>query len=294
MDAYTLAAALERGISVRSTWDSPSVKEFPASGRTVQNPVRDTVDAPCQPRCTLAEAVAAPLNVPYFAVTERVGAAAVIDKARAAGIDTMWLPGTGDAAPRRFDVAGSSGVALSPEPFDTEVGLGSYPVTVLDQANAMATFAAGGRRAGAHFVRRVSKDFAVVYTENTAPVGTALAKPLVDDLTWALSQGPVGTLPGGRVSAAIAGTVRLRTSAVENAHAWVVGYTPNLAAAVWIGNEETEFPLRDALGGRVSGPGLPADIYRGVMAGVADRLGLPRVDFATPTFTGNASAGDAR
>jgi hypothetical protein len=27
---------------------------------------------------------------------------------------------------------------------------------------------------------------------------------------------------------------------------------------------------------------------------VADRLGLPRVDFATPTFTGNASAGDAR
>jgi membrane peptidoglycan carboxypeptidase len=38
MDAFTLAAALERGISVRSTWDSPSVKEFPASGRTVQNP----------------------------------------------------------------------------------------------------------------------------------------------------------------------------------------------------------------------------------------------------------------
>jgi membrane peptidoglycan carboxypeptidase len=75
---------------------------------------------------------------------------------------------------------------------------------------------------------------------------------------------------------------------VENAHAWVVGYTPNLAMAVWIGNEETEFPLRDALGGRVSGPGLPAEIYRAVMAGVADRLALPRVDFATPTFTGTS------
>ena len=49
MNVYTLAAALDQGISVRSRWDAPSVKAFPASGRPVQNPVRDTVDAPCQP-----------------------------------------------------------------------------------------------------------------------------------------------------------------------------------------------------------------------------------------------------
>jgi membrane peptidoglycan carboxypeptidase len=92
----------------------------------------------------------------------------------------------------------------------------------------------------------------------------------------------------------VAGFSRLRTSAVDNAHAWFVGYTPNLAAAVWIGNEETEFPLRDKLGNRVAANGLPADIFRAFMGGASERMGLPSVGFATPTFTGNANAGDAR
>ena len=51
------------------------------------------------------------------------------------------------------------------------------------------------------------------------------------------------------------------------------GYTPNLAMAVWLGNEEVEFPLKDKLGGRVSGTGLPAEIYRAVMGGVSKRAG---------------------
>ena len=57
---------------------------------------------------------------------------------------------------------------------------------------------------------------------------------------------------------------------------------------------ETEFPLRDKLGARVTATGLPASIYKAFMATASERLGLPRVEFATPTFTGNAAAGDAR
>lgn len=294
MNVYSLAAGLDERISVRSRWDSPSVKAFPASDRPENNPVRDTVDAPCQPACSLADAATGSLSVPYFALTEKIGAARVIDMARQAGIDAMYVPQRGDTPQQRYDLTGTTGSALTPEPFGTDVALGDYPVTVLDQANAMATFAAGGRRSTAHFVVRVSKDFSTVYTEQATNGSPILDRAAVDDLTWALSQNPAGALPGGRPSVGVAGFSRLRASAVDNAHVWFTGYTANLAAAVWIGNEEIEFPLRDKLGNRVTGMGLPAEIYRTFMAGAADRLGLPRVDFATPTFTGNANAGDAR
>lgn len=294
MNVYTLAAALDQGISVRSRWDSPSVKEFPTSDRTVVNPVRDTVDAPCQPACSLADAATGSLSIPYFALTEKIGAARVIDLAARAGIGAMYVPQRGDIPAQRYDLTSATASSLTPEPFTNDVALGDFPVTVLDQADAMATFAAGGRYSRSHFVIRVSKDFSTIYSERTASGAPILARAAVDDLTWALSQNPAGALPGGRPSASVAGFSRLRTSAVDNAHTWFIGYTGNLATAVWIGNEEIEFPLRDKLGNRISGTGLPAEIYRTFVAGASERLGLPTVDFATPTFTGNANAGDAR
>jgi membrane peptidoglycan carboxypeptidase len=294
MNVFTMAAALEKGISVRSRWDAPSVKAFPDSDRPAEDPIRDTVDAPCQPTCTLAEAATGSLSVPSFALTERIGAAAVIDMAKRAGIDSMYVPQQGETPAERYDLAGTSASRLTPRPFGNEVALGDYPVTVLDQANAMATFAAGGKRSTVHFVRSVSKDFSQLLTESIGGGEPVLSRAELDDLNWALSQNPAGALPGGRAAVGVAGFSRLRTSAVDNAHAWFVGYTPNLAAAVWIGNEETEFPLRDKLGNRVAANGLPADIFRAFMGGAAERLGLPSVGFATPTFTGNANAGDAR
>ena len=35
------------------------------------------------------------------------------------------------------------------------LGIGQYPITVMDHANGMATMAAGGLRAKAHFVQKV-------------------------------------------------------------------------------------------------------------------------------------------
>ena len=46
--------------------------------------------------------------------------------------------------------------------------------------------------------------------------------------------------------------------------------------AVWIGNEEIEFPLKDEQGARVVGSGLPAEIYRTFMSGVDAVLGSGR------------------
>ena len=63
--------------------------------------------------------------------------------------------------------------------------------------------------------------------------------------------------------------------------AWFVGYTAHLAAGVWVGNDGGE-PMN-----RVTGGGLPATLWRAVMAAAHERLlpaALPGVDqFSQPS-----------
>ncbi len=293
MDVYTLAAALDSGIAVTSKWDSPPTKAYPRSGRPASNPVRDYLGAPCQPTCTLAQAATASLNVPFFALTERLTPAKVIDMARAAGVDSMWVPDSPGTARQRYDLRAHTGAQVTPRPFGPEVGLGADPVTVVDQANAMATFAAGGLRADVHFVRSVTRDGLPVYRE-TIGARRVLSRAAASDLSWALGNDPAGALADGHASATKTGVWALRDSPVETSHAWMVGYTGNLAMAVWIGNRETELPLKDSNAARVTGAGLPAQIYRTFMQEASQRMGLPAVRFAAPAFGGDAGAGNAR
>src|SRR5262249_52946841 len=97
----------------------------------------------------------------------------------------------------------------------------------------------------------------------------------------------------GRPSAGLAGVARLRTSSVEVAHAWLVGFTGNLAMAVWVGNVDEELPLKDQTGARVTGDTLPAQIFRDVMTAGSTALKLDRVAFAQAPLRGDAGAGDA-
>ncbi|HEY7224860.1 MAG TPA: transglycosylase domain-containing protein [Micromonosporaceae bacterium] len=290
MTVYTLAAALEAGISARSRWQSPTIKPFPKSGHTATDPVRDVNTAPCQPVCTLTQAATVPLSIPFYSVVDRIGAGAVIDAAKAAGIGAMWTPGE---APVRYDLTTQAGAALSPEPFNEDVALGSYPVTVLDQASAMATLAAGGLRAPTHFVSRVVKDYVVYQQESTRTV-PALDPRVVADVTAVLAQhDSAGLAPDGPVSASISGTALLPDSARDTVHAWHVGFTPALAVAVWVGNQEVELPLRDAAGNRITGDTLPADVFRAVVTGATGLLDPPAAQFPPPANLGDPNAGDA-
>jgi membrane peptidoglycan carboxypeptidase len=293
-EVFQLAAALDHDISVQSVWYAPESKQLPGLGRELL----DVPGAPCQPRCSLVQAAAGGLTVPFYSLTQKVGPAAVVDQARAAGIDAMWTPATATGPARRYDLRTGSGRTLSPAPFGDGVGIGEYPVTVEDQANAMATLAADGTRARAHFVRTVTKNDTTTSPTTTVAgehldAQTALPGATVADLTYALTQSPAGKLPDGRPSASQAGVARLRTSAVEVAHAWLVGYTGNLAMAVWVGNVDEELPLKDKTGARVTGDTLPAQIYREVMAAASTELNLDRVTFPTAPLHGDAGAGDA-
>jgi membrane peptidoglycan carboxypeptidase len=205
----------------------------------------------------------------------------------------MWIPDSPTTTRQRYDLVSRTGSQLTPAPFGPDVALGEYPVTVEDQANAMATLADGGLRATAHFVISARRNGRTVYTEPTKPPVRALSAAAVADVTWVMSQEPAGQLAGGRPSATKVGTLGLRDSPVETAHAWTIGFTGNLAMAVWVGNVEVELPLHDSNGAVVTGSGLPAQIYQTFMNSTATALDLPVVNFPAPTFEGDASAGNA-
>jgi len=263
---YTLAEALRQGISLSSVWDSPDVKEFPNSGRTYQSPtgpVRNAASAACQPACTLWEATVASLNVPFFELTERLGPDRVIDMARRAGIAALW---TDDG--QRVDLEPETDVSM----FTTEVGIGQFGVTVLDHAGGMATFAAGGQRAPVHFVREVTRDGVRVYAEQLTRAGIGLTTEQVDELTWVLSQVPSAQLDNGWDAAGKTGTWQAGTT-TRNAHAWMVGYTGALAAAVWLGTIDGS-PLVTRDGEDVFGSTHAAAIWRQFMTQALAEAGL--------------------
>jgi membrane peptidoglycan carboxypeptidase len=300
---YDLAEALREHVSLFSQWDSPPTKEFPASGRTrltVAGPVRNSSTAPCQPKCMLWQAAVASLNVPFFDLTEQLGAGNVIDMARRAGIDSMWSDLGGRPTPERIDLRGKAGKDLVARSvagskvgnpngkFTTEVGIGQYGVTVLDHANGMATFAAGGKRAQAHFVREVTRDGVRVYAEQLLETDLGLSKEQVRELTWTLSQVAAAKLDNGWDSAGKTGTWQAGRSRTANAHTWMVGYTPAIATAVWLGTADgTALVTKDG-SHSVFGSNYAGAIWRQFMAEVIVAMAFDPATshFQPPQFPG--------
>ncbi len=285
---YDVAAALKEGISLKSYWDANRVKAFPRSGRTADRPVRENATADCQPTCTLLQAARAGLTVPLFGLTEQVGVPTVLDMARAAGVRDMWARSA--SGTRRVDVRAAPDQAVLAQ-FGTEVGIGQYPVTVIDQAGAMATFAAGGVRAQTHFVKEVTRAGATVYAEKppTGAIERVLSAAAVADLSHTFQR----RLADGQDAAVVKGTWQYANSATDVAHAWTIGYTRRLAVAVWTGNQAQERPLRLADGRRMTADTIAGPIFRDFTVRASKALGLAHEPFDPPAFLGDASAGNA-
>jgi membrane peptidoglycan carboxypeptidase len=277
---YTLGAALKAGISIDSYWLGPKVREFPKSGRTLKSPagpIRNSGGS-CEQGCQLWYGLEQSMNTVFFAVGERVGAAKVIEFAKAAGIRSMWAAVKGEPAPKRIDLAAiKSGSEVSPTYFNTEVSIGQYGVTVMDHANGAATLAARGMAATEHFVQSVSKGTQLIYGESVNPKQIdGYTQQMADDEAWAMQQviasgtAKSEALAGGRPAAGKTGTWQLGNT-TDNAHAWFVGFTASdakqkgLAAAVWVGNKGNEQKIVDKNGKAVAGAGLPGLIWKKFM-----------------------------
>jgi membrane peptidoglycan carboxypeptidase len=286
---YTLAAALAANYSLRSYWEW-NPHDMP--GRTGANRIRNAstcgdLAAGDPTPCTLLQSTISSLNVPFYGVTYSVGPANVLEMARNAGVDTMWTD-----ARERVDLRSIQDMhTVVPSKFDTVLGIGQYPITVTDHANGLATIAAGGLRAQAHFVMKVMKGDKILYGERLP----AANQPRIfnqqnsNDLTYALSQVGSSKVSIGWDTAGKTGTWEFSQASSENAHAWMVGFSKKIAAAVWVGNKAEEHALRDKNKAKIYGAGVPADVWRKFMTNATKAMNEPKVNthFNGPSFAGD-------
>src|SRR5690606_26625627 len=76
---------------------------------------------------------------------------------------------------------------------------------------------------------------------------------------------------------------------------WMVGFTKKLTAAVWVGNEKDEGPVRLKDGSKLFGANLPATIWRQFMAEATQKMGLKNdasARFSGPAWTGDVTRGN--
>ena len=282
--AYVLATALENDISIKSYWDGSSPQTFPDRGSPVSNSENNNK---CK-RCTLERATVMSLNTAYYALTYKLGKDKVIDLAHKAGIRVLDSP-NGNGTYDHIDLSQPD----SAKHFSTEVGIGQFPVSVLDNANGFATFAAEGTAAKAHFVDEVTRgdeEIAKIQPETTEAFSKESAADADKVLRQVVTAGG-NDLAGGRPAAAKTGTWQY-SKTQDNAHAWMCGYTPQLAAAVWMGSKGKEGPIKTKEGMSIYGSGLPGKIWKTFMDKALE--GKPTKQFPPPSYLGDENAGNAK
>ncbi|HUT76465.1 MAG TPA: PBP1A family penicillin-binding protein [Polyangia bacterium] len=198
---------------------------------------------------TLRQALARSLNLPAVKLIRDVGPERVVELAHALGIESP----------------------LDPVP---ALGLGASALSPLELASALSTLAAGGMRHPSRVVTRVvnprghevplmGQRPTRVVTEEEAHLVTSLLGSVISSGTGR------DAAKLGRPAAGKTGTSN------EMRDAWFVGYTPDVATAVWVGYSDFKPLGRKEFGGRAALP-----IWLDFMK--AAHAGRPVRDFERP------------
>jgi penicillin-binding protein 1A len=158
---------------------------------------------------------------------------------------------------------------------DLSLALGSYEVTPLEMANAFATFASGGYYEEPRLIASVRAPDGQVLA---APPRAARRKVLEPDEAYLVTSllESVITHGTGKKALEIGYPVAGKTGTTNDVKdTWFVGYSTDLAVAVWIGFDDT-LPLGDAESGTRTA--LPAFVDFMTLA----HAGRPRTGFPRP------------
>lgn len=190
-------------------------------------------------------------NVPAIKVGMKYGTEKTLQLAKRLGITTL--------------VADDDNPAMA-------VGGLTHGVTPLEMAGAYAGIANMGKfNKPTPIIKILDRNGKVLYEHKTNP--TQAIKPESAYMMISMMEDVMtrGTGRGAAISRPCAG----KSGTTDNYHdAWFVGFTPNLACAVWIGDDNNE-----SLGG-MTGGGEPATLWRTFMSGALD--GIPAEDFEKP------------
>ncbi len=155
---------------------------------------------------------------------------------------------------------------------DPTIALGSNGVNLFELTSAYSVFANGGIKVQPYAVERVeTSEGKIIYQAETKfkrVFSPKVVASMVDMLTQVIKIGTGRAANFGRPAAGKTGT----TDSYRDA--WFMGFTPEYATGVWIGNDNNT-PTK-----KITGGGLPAIIWREYMKKITkDR---PFVDFIYP------------
>ncbi|WP_370625806.1 transglycosylase domain-containing protein [Corynebacterium sp. TAE3-ERU16] len=271
---YGLAAALQQGIPLTTMYSSAPV--------TTGNVTVTNVGGGGCGYCTIAEALKRSHNTSFIRLEQDLenGSQDVADMAHALGM-ARSLPGY----PATLTENGG-------QPYEGII-LGQYESRPFDQAIALATLANEGVWHEPYFVEKVETSNNEVLYEHTPTTGQRrVAANVANNVMSAMA--PIAAwsnqnqLAGGRVSAAKTGTTQLGDTGF-NKDAWMIGATPQLATAVWVGTVDNT-ALRNYWGGNMYGAGLSAQIWKATMDGALEGKPLEYFPEPEPLGFNNAPA----
>ncbi|MGX6441697.1 transglycosylase domain-containing protein [Neobacillus sp. K501] len=164
------------------------------------------------------------LNVPAVWLLNEIG----LEK----GLDTV----------KRF------GIPVEKEDKNLAIALGGMNkgISPLQLANAFSAFPNEGKRADSHLITKIVGPTGNIIAEREAEKTKVISKKVANDMTAMLlnvvesGTGKNAQIPGVQIAGKTGSTQLPYADINGTKDQWMVGYTPNLVAAIWIGFDQTD------------------------------------------------------
>jgi membrane peptidoglycan carboxypeptidase len=269
---YTAAIASGKWTMVTPVSDSPGISIIDGSG---QRWTPENYGGSHYGTVQLQQAMGNSLNIQAVKVELGTGVETVLAMARAMGAPPFQGHGQPDGSTKYTNDD-------PPNSFGPSLTLGGYGETPLQMAQGAQVLAAQGILHPAYGVTRVTtSDGTEIFKADPAKDAKQVLDPKVawimeaimsDDSNRAkvFGTGTPLTLPGRQVAAKTGTTDDFRD-------AWTLGYTPDLASAVWVGEPHWHAMVNGSDGVFVAAPG-----WHNFMQGALDAMGKGNVWFSEP------------
>jgi penicillin-binding protein 1A len=258
---FVLAAAVDEGISLNSTFSGPPSIVIPDQECYTDNQPWNPHNNADESGGTmnLFQATAGSVNTIFAQLVVKVGPEKVVEMAHKMGISSPLEP-------------------------VCSITLGTQPVSPLEMTIGYSVFAARGIKRTAQALELVRDARGNKLYESVARGNRVLQQNDADLITQALQ----GVVTGGTgTGAALADRPAAgKTGTAENFQdAWFCGFVPQLVTCVWVGYPHREIPLLGVEGyGEVFGGTIPASIWHNFMSVALEDV--PAQSFATPYSSG--------
>jgi membrane peptidoglycan carboxypeptidase len=262
---FVLAAAIEQGIPLGTTICTPKATYVSKIYKDGNKPydIKNAGDSRGAGGCNnLLTGTWKSVNVFYLPLAERTGIQRPVELARAM---MGRRPAKPDAVSKRWQSI-----------YQASFIFGASQTSVLDVANAYATIAARGMACSANSILEIknsrNKRVKIPGPECYRAISEKTADTLAHVLQGVIRQGTATRAQFGRPAAGKTG------SSNDNKSAFFAGFTPQYAAAVWVGNSRKPTSLKNFRGPMgytptVYGGTVPAIIWRKTMSAI--HQGLP-------------------